>query len=139
MGPKWPICPEQNFFGTNYYYYFHRPIGSFHCAKLKKILTVDPKLWGCTIFRTKMVHCPNFFFFWKLLIPFSSTYYPLSLCKIKKKILLVDPELWGCTFFGPKMAHFTKWEFFLKKTVNVPCFFHSCLSTCQNSMSDINL
>ena len=44
LGPKWPICPEQNFFGTNHYYYFHLPIGPFHCAKFLKILTADPKL-----------------------------------------------------------------------------------------------
>ena len=37
----WPICPEQEFFGTNYYYYFHLPIGPFHCAKFKKLLTAD--------------------------------------------------------------------------------------------------
>ena len=43
-GPKWPICHEQNFFGTNHYYYFHLPIGPFHCAKLKKILQADPEL-----------------------------------------------------------------------------------------------
>ena len=43
-GPKWPICPEQFFFGTNHYYYFHLPIGPFHCAKFKKILTADPEL-----------------------------------------------------------------------------------------------
>ena len=30
------ICPQQYFFGTNHYYYFHLPIGPFHCAKLKK-------------------------------------------------------------------------------------------------------
>ena len=35
LGPKWPICPEQIFFGTNYYY-FYPPIGPFHCAKFKK-------------------------------------------------------------------------------------------------------
>ena len=34
-GSKLPICPEQNFFGTNHYYYFHLPIGPFHCAKFK--------------------------------------------------------------------------------------------------------
>ena len=33
---KLPNCPEQNYFGTNYCYYFHLPIGPFHCAKLKK-------------------------------------------------------------------------------------------------------
>ena len=44
LGKKWPICPEQIFFGTNHYYYFHLPIGPFHCAKFKKILTADPEL-----------------------------------------------------------------------------------------------
>ena len=44
LGPKWPICPEQFFFCTNHYYYFNLPIGSFHCAKFKKILTADPEL-----------------------------------------------------------------------------------------------
>ena len=33
FGPKRPICHEQNFFGTNHYYYFHLPIGPFHSAK----------------------------------------------------------------------------------------------------------
>ena len=63
-GPKWPIFPEHNFFGTNQYHYFHPPIGPFHCAKLQKILTADPEFWGCAIFRSKMVHLPqrnNFF------------------------------------------------------------------------------
>ena len=32
---KWPICHEQNFFGTNHYY-FHLPIGPFQCAKFYK-------------------------------------------------------------------------------------------------------
>ena len=51
--PKWPICHEQNFFGTNYYHYFHLPIGPFHCGKFKKILTADPELRECTIFGHK--------------------------------------------------------------------------------------
>ena len=32
------------FFGTNNYYYFHLPTGPFHCAKVLKIITVDPEL-----------------------------------------------------------------------------------------------
>ena len=28
---------------------------------------------------------------------------------------------------------------FFRKPINEPCFFHSCLSTCQKSKSDINL
>ena len=75
----------------------------------------------------KWSNCPNFFF-GKLLISFSSTYWSLSLYKIKKKILPLDPELWACAIFGPD-----------RKTCNEPCFFHSCLSTCQKSSSDINL
>ena len=57
-GPKWPICHEQTFFGTNHYYYFHLPLGPFYCAKFKQILTADPEFWGCAIFGPKMVHLP---------------------------------------------------------------------------------
>ena len=48
---------------------------------------VDPELWGCAILGPKMVHLPQTkFFFWKrILIFFSSTYWPLSLCKILKR------------------------------------------------------
>ena len=37
-GPKWTICREQNFFGTNHYYYLHQPIGPFILQNLKKFL-----------------------------------------------------------------------------------------------------
>ena len=47
LGRKWPICHEQNFFGTNHDYYFHVPIGPFHCAKFKKHLTADPVMRMC--------------------------------------------------------------------------------------------
>ena len=58
-GPKWPICHEQDFFGTNHYYYFHLPTGPFHCPKFKKIITADPELRGCAIFGPKIVHLPQ--------------------------------------------------------------------------------
>ena len=57
-----PICHEQNFLGTNHYYYFHLPVCPFRLAKFKKILTADPELGGWAIFRPKMVHLPQFFF-----------------------------------------------------------------------------
>ena len=73
--PKWPSCHEQSFFGANHYYYFYLPIGPFHYAKFKKILTANPELWQCAIFAPKMVHLPQTnFFFGKLLISLSSTY-----------------------------------------------------------------
>ena len=30
------FAPNKNVFGTNHYYYFHLPIGPFHCAKFFK-------------------------------------------------------------------------------------------------------
>ena len=65
-GPKWPICHEQNFFGTNHYYYFHLPIGPFHSAKFFKKITADPELW-CNIFGPIMVHLLQINSFWKII------------------------------------------------------------------------
>ena len=62
---KWPICPEQFFFGTKYYYYFRLPIGPFHCVKFKIILTADPELWEYAIFGLKMTHLPKWRLFQK--------------------------------------------------------------------------
>ena len=42
--PKWSICPEQIFFGTNHYYCLHLSISPFHCAKFLKKFTADPQL-----------------------------------------------------------------------------------------------
>ena len=85
LGPKWPICPEQNFFGTNHYYYFHLPIGPFHCAKFKKILTADPELRGCAIFGPKMVHLPQMrIFFRKPVNELCFFYSCLSACQKSK-------------------------------------------------------
>ena len=78
--PRWTICPEQIFFGTNHNYYFHLPIGLFHCVQFKKILTADPELCGCAIFGAKMVHLPQIFF-----LKINITLIYLSLCKILKK------------------------------------------------------
>ena len=59
MGTKWSIFPDQKLFGTNHCYYFHLPMGPFHCAKLKKILTADPKFWRFNLFGPKFVHLPQ--------------------------------------------------------------------------------
>ena len=39
-----PFVMNKTFLGTNHYYYFHLPIGPFHCTKFEKILTADPEL-----------------------------------------------------------------------------------------------
>ena len=89
LGPKQPICPEQNCFGYKPLLLLSSTYGSFHCAKFKRNLTMDSELWRCTIFGPKVVHLPQINFF--------------------------------------------------RKPINEPCFFYSCLSTCQKSKSDINL
>ena len=109
-GPKCPICPEQNFFGTNHYYYFHLPIGPFPWEKFLKILTADPELWGFTNFGPKMVHLPQTNSFWKIIIILIYLLVPFVIQNLKK-FFPADPELWGCANFGPKMAHFPKWGF----------------------------
>ena len=114
QGPRWPICHEQFFSGTNYCYYFHLPIGSFHCVRFLKNLTVDPELWGCAIFRPKMVPLPQTIFFWKIINIILIYLLAHFIVQNFKKILPADPELWGCAIFGPKMTHFLKWEFFKK-------------------------
>ena len=92
------------------------PIGPFHCAKFKKILTADPELWGCTIFEPKMVHLPiTKYIFWKII--------NIILIKILKK----------------NSSSRSRVLDFFRKPINEPCFFHSCLSTYQKSKSDINL
>ena len=80
---------------------------------------------------------PNKFFFFYFL-SFSSTYKPLSLCKILKKFFQQIQSYEDVQFLGPKWP-ISPNENFFRKPVNEPCFFHSCLSTCQKSKSDINL
>ena len=74
----------------------------------------------------------------KLLKSFSSTYYSLSLCKIFKKFFHRIQSYEDVQFLGPKWP-ISPNENFFRKPVNKPCFFHSCLSTCQKSKWDINL
>ena len=64
-----PFVMNNFFFGTNHYYYFHLPIGPFHCAKLKK------KSYS----RSKVMSMHHF---WTQNGPFAPN-----------KILPVDPEL----------------------------------------------
>ena len=137
-GPKWPICPEQIFFDTNHCYYFHLPVVPFHCEKFKQILTADPELWRCAIFESKMVNFPQTKFSFSIII---ILIYLLASFIVQnvKNFFPAHPEFWRCVIFAPKMAHFPKRELFFRKSVNKSCFFHSCLSTCQKSKSDINL
>ena len=80
-------------FGTNHCYYFHLPIGPFHYAKFKKILTTDPELSPCTIFGTKKAtHLPQTKFWKTITIILIDLLVPFIVQNVKK-ILAADPEL----------------------------------------------
>ena len=83
--------------------------------------------------------CSKQMFFWKLLVSLSSTYLPLSLCKILKKFFLQIQNYEDAQLLSPKWSMSSNEDFFSRKPVNEPCFFHSYLSTCKKSKSDINL
>ena len=116
----------------------HVPIGPFHCAKFKEILTTDPELWGRTIFGPKMVHLPQTIFFWKIINIILIYLLAISLSKILKIFFQQIQSYEDAQFLGPKWP-ISPNENFFRKPVNKPCFFLSCLFTCQKSRSDINL
>ena len=116
-------------FGTNHHYYFHLPIAPFHYAKFKKILTVDPELWGCAIFGSKMVHLPQTIFFLKIINIILIYLLAPFIGQNLKKILPVDPELWGC-----KNGPFPKWGFFSEnQLMSLVSFIHAYLQAKNQS------
>ena len=76
-------------------------------------LRADPQLWGCAIFRPKMVHISWTIFFWHKHYYFHLPIGPFHHAKFTK-ILREDPELWGCAIFGLKMVHLPQTIFFWK-------------------------
>ena len=93
------------------------------CYKLVRIQNYDDvpflgPLWSI---------CPIFFifFFWG-----GGNYYYHS-------HLPISP--FHCAKLRAQDGPFPQIRFFFRKPVNEPCFFYSCLSTCQKSKSDINL
>ena len=136
--PKWLICPKQIFLVQTIIITFIYLLTLFIVQNSKTILTADSELWGCTIFGPKMVHLPYTNFFWKiinviliyLLAPFIGT--------ILKQFFQQIQSYEDAQFLGLKWP-ISPTDKFFRKPVNEPCFFHSCLSTCQKSKSDINL
>ena len=78
-------------------------------------------------------------FFWKIINIILIYLLAPFIVQNFKKIHPADPDLCyeDMQFLGLKCP-ISPNEFF-RKPVNKPCFFHSCLSTCQKSKSDINL
>ena len=110
----------------------------FHCAKLKKKLLEPIQSYEDVPFSSpKWPNCPE----QKILVQTIITFiYLLALFITEnlKKFLQQIQSYEDVQFFGPKWSISPNKNFF-RKPINEPCFFHSCLSTCQKSESDINL
>ena len=86
--------------------------------------------------RPKWSTCSEQNFFWEIISIILIYLLALLIVQNFKKFFPADPELWGCALFWSKMAPNDN---FFRKPLNEPCFFYSCLSTCQKSKSDTNL
>ena len=127
-----PICPEQNFLAQTIIVTFIYLLALFIGQNSKKNLTADPRLWGCTICGPKMVHLPQTKFFWENYwhhshLPISPFHY----AKFKKNSSSRSRVMRMRNFWAQN-SPFPQMRIFFRKHVNEPCFFHSCLSTCQN-------
>ena len=93
----------------------------------------------CAIFGTKTAYLS-----WTNVFGINHCYYfhlPMALSTVRnlKKTLQWIQNYDDAPFLGLKWSIYLKQIFFLRKPVNEPYYFYSCLSTCQKSKSDINL
>ena len=120
-----PICPEQIFLVQTLIITFIYILLLFIGQNLKKILTADPELCGCTLFGPKIVPLPQRFFRKIINITLIYLLAPFIVQNLKKIFQRI--QLWGCAIFGPKMAHFPKWDFFRNLLISLVSFIHAYL------------
>ena len=135
-GPKWSISPEQNFF-------WYKPLLLLSSTYLlvlcivqnfKKFLQWIQSYDDAPFLGPKWSICSKQIIFQKnniliyLLAPFKFLRNSSSGSRVMRM-----RKFWAQN--GP----FSQMIIFFRKPVNDPCFFRSCLSTCQKSKSDINL
>ena len=141
-GPKWPISPEQKFFGTNHYYTFIYPLVLFIVQNLKK------KKKSYSRSRVMRMH-----HFWAQYGPFAlnkiffgkNYHFHLAISPFHyAKFLKIfhsgsRSRVMRMRHFWAQNGPFAQMRNFFRKPVNEPCSFHSCLSINQKSKSDIDL
>ena len=112
-------------------------LAPFSVQNFKKILRVDPELWGWVIFGSRLVHLPQTRTFWGKVINTISIYLlkPFIVQSLKRFLQWIksyeDVPFW--TQNGPICP---KEVFFFS---GKPCSCHSCLCTSQKLNSKINL
>ena len=83
--------------------------------------------------------CHKQFFFWKTIK--TILIYLLATFILEKflKYSSIGSRIMSMCNFWAENDPFSQQRIFFRKPVNEPCFFHSCLSICQKSKSDISL
>ena len=110
----------------------------FIVQNLKKFLQWIQSNEDAPFLDPKWSICPKQFFFCKIInIILIYLLAPFIVQNFKKFFQQIQ-SYEDVQFLGPKWP-ISPNENFFRKPVNEPCFFHSCLSTCQKSKSDINL
>ena len=127
--PKWFFSSKNN------WQHFHIPISPFHWAKFLK----SSRVMRMCHFGSKMTHLS-----WTIFFGTNHYYYfhlpigPFHCAKFKKNSYSRSRVMRMHNFWAQN-GPFPQMRIFFRKPVNEPRFFHSCLSTCQKSKSDISL
>ena len=108
------------------------------CKMLKKFLQRIQSYKNVSFLGPKWFSCPKQKVFLKKIMNIIFIYWPLSFCKIFEKFFqrIQSYEMHN---FWAQNGPFPQMRIFFWKPVNEPFLFHSCLSTCQKSKSDIYL
>ena len=138
-GPKWPIGPEQNFFWYKPLLLLSSIYWPFSLGKiLKKSLQRIQSYKDAPFLGPKWSICPkqNFLenYWYHSHLPIS----PFHCARFLKNSSSRSRVMRMCNFWAQN-GPFPQMRIFFRKPVNEPCFFHSCLSICQKSKSDIHL
>ena len=108
------------------------------CKILKKFLGLIQSYEDVPFSGPKWPICHEQFFLVQTIIITFIYLLALFIVQNLKKFLQRIQSYEDAQFLGPKWP-ISPNENFFRKPVNEPCFFHSCLSTCQKSKPDINL
>ena len=112
LGPKQPICPEQNVLVQTTVITFIYLLALFIVHNLRKFLQRIQNYDDASFLDPKWSICPNNFFLGNYYYHSHLPISPFHYAKFKKNSSSWSRVMRMCNF-GPKMAHLPKWELFL--------------------------
>ena len=137
FGSKWPICHQKKLVQTIIIIFFYL-LALFIEQNLKKVLHWIQSFEHGPFLGPKWSICPKKIFFGKLLISHSSTYQPLSLCKVLNKLFQQIQSYGYAQFLGPKWFISPNENFFEKNLLmSLVSFIHAYLHAKNRSQISI--